>query len=170
MSKPGAALRAAGWVTVGVVAAGGVATAATSGSSGSSTSSVTPAATAPTAGAAAGQARTARAGKAGRVGRLALLRGRLLHGQFTVEGKDNQPVTRAEQRGTVQPDVTSTSITLTSKGGFKQTYVVTPDTKVRIDGKKSTIGDVKAGQTAAVIAKVDGDTQTATVIIERATK
>ena len=29
MGKPGAAVRAAGWVTVGVVAAGGVATAAT---------------------------------------------------------------------------------------------------------------------------------------------
>jgi hypothetical protein len=166
MSKPGAAIRAAGWVTVGIVAAGGVATAATSGSSGSA-ARVTPAATSPSTGAAAGNAR---AGKAGRAGKLAQLKGRLLHGQFTVEGKDNKPVTRSEQRGTVQAGISATSITLTSTDSFNQTYVVTPDTKVRIDGKKSSISDVKAGQTAGVIAKVDGTTQTATVIIERAAK
>ena len=166
MSKPGAAIRAAGWVTVGIVAAGGVATAATSGGS-SSAASVTPAASAPGTGAAAGQGKGA---KAGRAGMLAKLRGRLLHGQFTVQGKDNQPVTRSEQRGTVQSGVSSTSITLKSTDGFNQTYVVTPETKVRIDGKKSSISDVKAGQTAGVLAKVDGSTQTATVIVERAAR
>ena len=63
-----------------------------------------------------------------------------------------------------------TSITLTSKDGFKQSYVVSTDTRVRIDGKKSTISAVKDGDTAGVIAKVSGSTQTAVAVVERAAK
>lgn len=164
MGKPGRAIRAAGWVTVGVVAAGGVATAATS-----SSSSSTKPATATTA-AATGTATAPAAGKKARRGALAKLEGRLLHGQATVLGKDDKPVQVAEQRGTVEA-VSPTSITLTSTDGFKQTYVVSPTTtRVRIDGKKSSIADVKVGQKAAVGAKVDGSTQNAVIVIERAAK
>lgn len=167
MGKPGAALRAAGWVTVGVVAAGGVATAATttSGNSKPAATSATTTATTPSTPLAAGPAK----GKRGGNGLAGRLRGRLLHGQATVLGKDGKPVVVAEQRGTVDA-VSATSITLTSKDGFKQTYAVTSTTRVRVDGKKSAITDVKTGQVAGVVAKVDGSTQTAQIVIERAAK
>jgi hypothetical protein len=166
MSRSGAALRAAGWVTVGAVAAGGVATAATAGSGDSSKPSATT--TAVTA-AATPAPPAAKAGKnPGKRVRRAL-EGRLLHGQFVVLGKDKKPTTLAEQRGTVDA-VSSTSISLTSTDGFKQTYAVTSDTRVRVDGKKSAIADVKTGQTATVIAGVSGSTQTAKGIVERAAK
>ena len=165
MSKPGAAVRAAGWVTVGIVAAGGVATAATTTSSSSSKPAASTAAATGTTGAAAKKAK-----KGGELGKL---KGRLLHGQFTVEGKDKKPTVLAEQRGTVDA-VSATSITLSSTDGFQQTYVVTPQTKVRVDGAKSTIADVKTGQTAGVLATVSGSgsstVETAKAVVERAAK
>ena len=173
MGKPGRAIRAAGWVAVGAIAAGGVATAATTtgGSSGSGTTATAatlgtiPAATTPSTGA----GKEGKAGRAGRGGRLAKLQGRLLHGEFTVEGKDGKPMNVAEQRGTVK-DVSSTAITLTSKDGFSHTYVVNSSTHVRVDGKKGEISAVKPGQEAAVLAKVDGSTETAELVIQRAAK
>jgi hypothetical protein len=165
MSRSGAALRAAGWVTVGAVAAGGVATAATTSSGGSKPSATTAAVTATQAPVKAGKTRGARVRKT----LLRRLEGRLLHGQFVVLGKDKAPTTLAEQRGTVDA-VSPTSISLTSTDGFKQTYVVTSETKVRVDGEKSAIADVKTGQSATVIASVSGSTQTAKGIIERAAK
>ena len=166
MGKPGAAIRAAGWVTVGAIAAGGVATAATTtGSSSSSGTSATPAAavasTSPSTGAA----------KAGgkRVGRIAKLQRRLLHGEFTVEGKGGTPTVVAEQRGTVNA-VSSTAITLTSKDGFKHTYAVDPTTRVRVDGKKGSITGVKTLQDATVLAKVNGNIETAEIVVQRAAK
>ncbi len=164
MGKPGAALRAAGWVTVGAIAAGGVATAATTGgSSGSNPSSVNPAA------AVANTSPARAAGKHGHAGRLARLQGRLLHGEFTVKGKGGTPTNLAEQRGTVNA-VSSTAITLTSTDGFSHTYVVDSSTHVRVDGTKGSITGVKTGQVATVLAKVNGDTDTATIVIQRAAK
>jgi hypothetical protein len=166
MGKPGRAIRAAGWVTVGAIAAGGVATAATTTGSSSSSSSAIPAVTSPsTAPAKAAKA----AGKGKRAGRLAKLQGRLLHGDFTVEGKGGTPTNVAEQRGTVN-SVSSTSITLTSKDGFHHTYVVDPSTRVRVDGKKGSITGVKTGQDATVLAKVSGNTDTAELVVQRAGK
>jgi hypothetical protein len=75
----------------------------------------------------------------------------------------------AEQRGTVNA-VSSTSITLTSKDGFSHTYVVDSSTHVRVDGKKGAISGVKPGHDAAVLAKVDGSTDTAELVIQRAAK
>jgi hypothetical protein len=161
MGKPGAAIRAIGWVAVGAIAAGGVATAATT-TGGSSSSSK------PVAGtlAATTPAATSPAAKHPRAERLAKLQGRLLHGQFTVLGKDNKPVDITEQRGNVDA-VSPTSITLTSKDGFNHTYAVATTTRVRVDRTKGAIGNVKTGQQATVIAKVDGTTQTAALIVQR---
>jgi hypothetical protein len=162
MSKRASALRAAGWVTVGVVAAGGVGVAAASTGGGSAAKpAITTAdtSTTPVKGKHGGH-RRALAGKLG---------SRVLHGQETLLGKDGKPVVVAEQRGTVDA-VNATSITLTSKDGFKQTYVVNADTRVRVAGKKSTIAAVKPGDTAGVLAKVNGSTQTATFVIERPAK
>jgi hypothetical protein len=174
MGKPGRAIRAAGWVAVGAIAAGGVATAATTtgGSNSNGTTTTTaatvgtlPVATTPSTGA----GKAGKAGRAGKGGRLGKLQGRLLHGEFTVEGKDGKPMNVAEQRGTVKA-VSSTSITLTSKDGFSHTYVVDSSTHVRVDGKKGAISGVKPGQDAAVLAKVDGSTETAEVVIQRPAK
>jgi hypothetical protein len=163
MGKPGRAIRAAGWVAVGAIAAGGVATAATTSSSGNSsgTSNAITAATTPSTSPAAGKGK--------RAGRLAKLQGRLLHGEFTVEGKGGTPTNVAEQRGTVKT-VSSTAITLTSKDGFSHTYVVDPSTRVRVDGKKGSITGVKTGQDATVLAKVNGNTETAELLVQRAAK
>jgi hypothetical protein len=175
MGKPGRAIRAAGWVAVGAIAAGGVATAATttsgsgSGGSGTTTTADTlgtiPAAATPST----GTGKEGKAGRARRGGKFAKLQGRLLHGEFTVEGKDGKPMNVAEQRGTVKA-VSSTAITLTSKDGFSHTYVVDSSTHVRVDGKKGEITGVKTGQDAAVLAKVDGSTETAELVIQRAAK
>ena len=168
MGKPGRAIRAAGWVAVGAIAAGGVATAATttggSGSKGAATTtaSVVPAATTPNTDPSATKGK-------GRAGRLGKLQGRLMHGEFTVEGKGGTPVNVAEQRGMVNA-VSSTSITLTSKDGFSHSYVVDPNTRVRVDGKKGAITGVKTGQQATVLAKVSGNTETAQLVIQRAPK
>lgn len=160
MGKPGRALRAAGWVAVGAIAAGGVATAATTTGSSGSNNTTTAASVAP-----AGTT----AGKAGHHGRLGKLQGRLLHGEFTVEGKGGTPMNVAEQRGTVNA-VSATAITLTSKDGFSHTYVVDSNTKVRVDGKKGSITGVKPGQDATVLAKVNGSTETAAFVVQRAAK
>jgi hypothetical protein len=166
MGKPGAAIRAAGWVTVGAIAAGGVATAATTTGSSSASSSAIPAATAPSA----TPSRAAGSKTAGkRAGRLAKLQGRLLHGEFTVAGKGGTPTNVAEQRGTVNA-VSTTSVTLTSKDGFNHTYVVDSSTRVRVDGKKGSITGVKTGQQATVLAKVSGNTETAAIVVQRAGK
>jgi hypothetical protein len=169
MSKPRAAVRAAGWVTVGAVLAGGVATAATTTGSGGSPAATTAAAAVPAANTPS-TTPSAKAGKGkGKGGPLGKLRRRLLHGQVTVLGKNGQPEVYAEQRGTVSA-VTPTSITIvTAKdNNFTQQYVVNSTTRVRVDGKKSDIGNVKTGQPAIVVAKVDGTTQTAAYIVERA--
>jgi hypothetical protein len=167
MGKPGAAIRAAGWVAVGAIAAGGVATAATTSGSSKGSSSAIPAATVPST--APSTAPSTGAGKGKRAGRIAKLQGRLLHGEFTVEGKGGTPTNVAEQRGTVNA-VSSTSITLTSKDGFNHTYVVGSGTRVRVDGKKGSITGVKTGQVATVFAKVNGSTETAALIVQRAPK
>ena len=162
MGKPGAAIRAAGWVTVGAIAAGGVATAATT-SGGGGKSSAIPAATSPSA------APSKAAGRGKRAGRLARLQGRLLHGEFTVQGKGGTPTKVAEQRGTVNA-VSSTSITLTSTDGFNHTYVIDSSTHVRVDGKKGSTTGVKTGQVATVLAKVSGNAETAELVVQRAPK
>jgi hypothetical protein len=148
-------------VTVGAIAAGGVATAATTSGGGTSnkttTTSAVTAATSPTA------------GKGKRAGRLSKLQGRVLHGEFTVEGKGGTPTNVAEQRGTVNT-VSSTSITLTSKDGFIHSYVVDSSTRFRVDGKKGSSAGVKTGQDATVLAKVSGSTETAELVVQRAAK
>lgn len=156
-------------MTVGAIAAGGVATAATTtgGSSSGSGTLATPAAAVASTSPSTGAAK--KAGKGKRAGKIGKLQGRLLHGDFTVEGKGGTPTNVAEQRGTVDA-VSTTSITLTSKDGFKHSYAVDSSTRVRVDGKKGAITGVKTGQDATVLAKVSGDTETAELVVQRAAK
>lgn len=94
---------------------------------------------------------------------------RMLHGEFVAKGKDGAYVTVDTQRGLLT-QVSSTSITVKSADGFTTTYVVSPETKVRKDGKTATIGDLKAGDPAMVIAIKSGDSTTAKGVVVRAPK
>jgi hypothetical protein len=75
---------------------------------------------------------------------------RALHGEVVLGGK-NRTVTVDVQRGAVTA-VSSSSLTMASVDGFSTTYTITPQTKVRSMGKVLSIGDVKTGERAFVVA------------------
>ncbi|WP_290062708.1 hypothetical protein [Amycolatopsis solani] len=77
-----------------------------------------------------------------------------LHGDFVVADPNGGYTTERLQTGDVT-ELSATSVTLTSKDGYKQTYT--------IDSSTQKTGDVKQGATnVTVVAKVDGQTATAT--------
>ena len=67
------------------------------------------------------------------------------------------------QRGKVTA-VSSSSITVKSADGYTKTYQVTHSTDVA--GQRDGIGSVKTGQTASVLATVNGSSATATQIVD----
>ncbi|WP_328447523.1 hypothetical protein [Amycolatopsis sp. NBC_00438] len=86
-------------------------------------------------------------------GGMAALR-EALHGDFVVANPNGGYTTERLQTGDVT-ELSATSVTLTSKDGYKQTYT--------LDGSTQKTGDVKQGDTnVTVVAKVDGQTATAT--------
>jgi hypothetical protein len=77
-----------------------------------------------------------------------------LHGDFVVSNGSGGYTTERLQTGDVTA-LSATSVTLTSKDGYKQTYT--------LDGSTQKTGDVKQGDAnVTVVAKVDGTTATAT--------
>jgi hypothetical protein len=77
-----------------------------------------------------------------------------LHGDFVVANPDGGYTTERLQTGDVT-GLSATSVTLTSKDGYKQTYT--------LDASTQKTGDVKTGDTnVTVVAKVEGQTATAT--------
>lgn len=86
---------------------------------------------------------------AGRLGRRALLQ-RLEHGELTLRLR-NGTRTVDLQRGTAGA-VSPTSITVTSPDGFKATYTVNADTKVRTKSGLQTISVVHDNDKVFVIA------------------
>ncbi|WP_439384434.1 hypothetical protein [Amycolatopsis lexingtonensis] len=77
-----------------------------------------------------------------------------LHGDFVVANPNGGYTTERLQTGDVT-ELSATSVTLTSKDGYKQTYA--------IDSSTQKTGDVKQGDAnVTVVAKVDGQTATAT--------
>jgi hypothetical protein len=77
-----------------------------------------------------------------------------LHGDFVVADGSGGYTTERLQTGDVT-ELSATSVTLTSKDGYKQTYT--------IDSSTQKTGDVKTGDTnVTVVAKVEGQTATAT--------
>ncbi|WP_103343517.1 hypothetical protein [Amycolatopsis sp. CA-126428] len=77
-----------------------------------------------------------------------------LHGDFVVSNGNGGYTTERLQTGDVT-ELSATSVTLTSKDGYKQTYT--------LDASTQKTGDVKTGDTnVTVVAKVDGQTATAT--------
>ncbi|WP_020664098.1 hypothetical protein [Amycolatopsis benzoatilytica] len=95
-------------------------------------------------------------GFAGRGGGAAALRN-ALHGDFVVADTSGGYVTERLQTGTIT-EISATSVTLTSKDGYKQTYVLNTATV--------ETGSPKSGDNVTVVAKVDGSTATATSLGE----
>jgi hypothetical protein len=83
--------------------------------------------------------------------------GPVLHGTFVVAKTGGGYETRQVQTGTVD-SVSSTSIAVTSKDGYKFTYVVKAATSV--DAERDGITSVKKGDTVQVTATVSGKTAT----------
>ncbi|WP_410630400.1 hypothetical protein [Amycolatopsis sp. cmx-4-83] len=79
-----------------------------------------------------------------------------LHGDFVVADPNGGYTTERLQTGDVT-ELSATSVTLTSKDGYKQTYTIGSSTQ--------KTGDVKQGATnVTVVAKVEGQTATATTL------
>lgn len=78
-----------------------------------------------------------------------------LHGDFVVSDGNGGYVTERMQTGEIT-EISATSISLTSKDGYKQVYT--------IDSSTRKTGDPKTGETVTVNATVSGNTATATTI------
>lgn len=81
----------------------------------------------------------------------------VLHGELVVETPDGEYVTQQVQRGEVTA-ISSTSITVASEDGFTATYAIDADTDQKRDRED---GAAQIGDTAHVVATVDGTTTTA---------
>jgi hypothetical protein len=90
----------------------------------------------------------------GAAGGIAALRG-ALHGDFVVADTTGAYVNERLQTGDVTA-ISATSISLTSKDGYKQTYT--------LDGSTQKTADPKTGESVTVIAKITGDTAAATSV------
>lgn len=144
MRKTKAAIAAGASVLI-VGAGTGVAFASTSGDD---------AATSPSPSASPSDSHKGKAGKPGKQDgkkRKGMLQ-RVEHGTFTLSGKKHRVI--AVQRGEVQ-DISSKSVTIRSKDGYKHTYSVTDDSKVRKSKEKSSIDKVADGDRVGVVAEHD---------------
>ena len=88
---------------------------------------------------------------------------RALHGEVTVGAKKHRVVDF--QRGTVSA-VSDSSVTVKSVDGFVGSYLVSPQTKVRVAKKPAGISDVSTGDRVRVVAVRDGQTLTATRVVD----
>ncbi|WP_037808519.1 hypothetical protein [Amycolatopsis sp. Poz14] len=95
------------------------------------------------------------AGRGG-MGGMAALRD-ALHGDFVVADSAGGYVTERLQTGTIT-ELSATSVTLTSKDGYKQSYT--------LDSSTEKSGSPKSGDNVTVVAKVQGATATATSLGE----
>jgi hypothetical protein len=78
-----------------------------------------------------------------------------VHGDFVVPDNNGGYTNERLQTGDVTA-ISATSISLTSKDGYKQTYT--------LDGSTQKTSDPKTGESVTVIAKISGDTATATSV------
>jgi hypothetical protein len=87
-----------------------------------------------------------------------------LHGEATIKTAKGFQVVDG-QRGKVTA-ISATSISLTSEDGYAATYVISGDTRFRVDGKSAKVTDIHQGATVTVRATVAGGTRTATVVAD----
>ena len=83
---------------------------------------------------------------------------RAIHGEVTLAGKKHRVV--AFQRGTVEA-VSGTSLTVKSPDGYRATYVIKAETKVRQGKQPGRLTDLTADDRVRVVAIKDGSTLTA---------
>lgn len=84
-----------------------------------------------------------------------------LHGDFVVSNGGNGYTTERLQTGTVTA-VSATVLTVKSADGYTQTYAV--DSSTSVDRGQDAIGKVASGNTVTVIAKLSGQTATASTV------
>jgi hypothetical protein len=89
---------------------------------------------------------------------------RALHGEVTLAGEKHRVI--AFQRGTVQ-EASSTSVTVKSKDGFVETYLLSDDTKVREDRQDAKVSDIDAADRVLVVATKDDSTLNARRVVVR---
>ena len=89
---------------------------------------------------------------------------RALHGEVTLAGEKHRVI--VFQRGTVEK-ASSTSVTVKSKDGFVETYLLSDDTKVREDRKDAEVSDIDASDRVLVVATKDGSTLNARRVVVR---
>jgi hypothetical protein len=87
-----------------------------------------------------------------------------LHGDFTVQDNGSY-VTERLQTGEITA-VSATSITAKSVDGYTQTYTI--DSSTTVDQGDEQVSALKTGTTVTIIAKLSGDTGTATSISDQA--
>jgi len=154
--------RVAAWTTAATLVVGGtaagVAFAASPGST-TTTGTTTTAQTAPQHKAANGAPHKGMKGHRPRG-----LEQRALYGEFTVRGRNHTYTTVDLRKGQVSA-VSPTSITVTSLDKTSGTFVVNSATKVRKNGAKATINDVKVGDRVVVMGTRSGNTLTAKAIV-----
>lgn len=86
-----------------------------------------------------------------------------LHGDFTVQ-ENGSYVSERMQTGSITA-VSATSITAKSVDGYTQTYTI--DSSTVVDQGDEQVSDLKNGATVTIIAKLSGDTGTATSISDQ---
>ena len=89
---------------------------------------------------------------------------RALHGEVTLAGEKHRVI--AFQRGTVA-EASSTSVTVKSKDGFVETYLLSDDTKVREDRQDAKVSDIDATDRVLVVATKDDSTLNARRVVVR---
>jgi hypothetical protein len=100
------------------------------------------------------------------IGRRLRLLARALHGEVTLAGEKHQVIDF--QRGAVQ-NVSAKSVTVESKDGFTETYVLSNATKVRKDKNEATTSDIEKSDLILVVATKDGSSLDARRVIVRST-
>jgi hypothetical protein len=96
-------------------------------------------------------------------GRFARFRQRLVHGTFTVVGRDGELVTIQVDHGTVAA-IADGSITIAETGDASVTVNTSDDTKVRKDRKPSSLGALAVGDEVFVHSIVEDGAATARFI------
>ena len=102
--------------------------------------------------------------KAGGQAKHRRLIARAIHGEVTLAGEKHRVV--AFQRGTVEA-VSGTSLTVKSPDGYRATYLIKAETKVRQGKQPGRLTDLTADDRVRVVAIKDGSTLTAKRIRER---
>lgn len=77
----------------------------------------------------------------------------VVHGTITFDHPDQGLITVQVDGGTISA-VDADSMTIAEAGGASVTVAIDDQTRVRLGGKRSTVAELKAGQTVRVISRI----------------